>query len=64
LFLQGLDYGPERIKMLEEKAVLKQATDLEDCADMYVAIAKNTSMTGQKIAVGKLLTSIAFMILH
>jgi enoyl-[acyl-carrier-protein] reductase (NADH) len=39
------------IKTLEERAVLKQATDLGDCADMFVCIAKNTSMTGEFIKV-------------
>jgi len=37
--------------MLEDKASLKKVTDLGDCADMYVSIVKNTSMTGQRIAV-------------
>jgi len=38
---------------MEEKAALKMTTDLNDCADAFVMIAKNTSMTGQKIAVGE-----------
>jgi len=46
-------YSPEMIKTLEEKAVLKQTTDLSECADMFISIAKNQSLTGQKIAVGK-----------
>lgn len=40
------------IKTLEDKAALKKVTDLGDCADMYVSIVKNTSMTGQRVAVG------------
>ena len=28
-------------------------TKLEDCADTYVAVAKNTSLTGQEIQVGE-----------
>lgn len=36
-----------------EKATLKKATDLDDCADAFVMIAKNTSMTGQMVTVGK-----------
>lgn len=44
------------MEALKEKAALKDVTDLSECADMYVAIAKNTSMTGQKIAVGKTIT--------
>ena len=29
-------------------------TDLEDCADAFVAAAKNSSMTGQNIQIGKI----------
>jgi len=47
----GRLYSEEAIKAIEERAVLKKATDLEDCADMYVSIAQNTSMTGQRISV-------------
>lgn len=28
-------------------------TDLEDCADAFVAAAKNSSMTGQNIQIGE-----------
>lgn len=42
---------------MKEKAVLKMTTDLSDCADAFVMIAKNTSMTGQKISVGELKAS-------
>lgn len=28
-------------------------TDLNDCADLFVAVAKNSSITGQSIVVGK-----------
>jgi hypothetical protein len=48
-----LKYSPEAIKAIEERAVLKKVTDLGECADMFVSIVKNTSMTGQRIAVGK-----------
>jgi hypothetical protein len=41
------------IKGIKARAVLKKETDLEDCANMYIAIAKNSSMTGQRIQVGK-----------
>jgi hypothetical protein len=40
------------IKTLEDRAALKKVTDLGDCADMYVSIVKNTSMTGQRVAIG------------
>jgi hypothetical protein len=48
-----LKFPPEAIAAIKERAVLKKETDLEDCADIYVAIAKNSSMTGQRVAVGK-----------
>lgn len=33
--------------------MMRLQTDLGDCADAYVMVAKNTSMTGQNIQVGK-----------
>jgi hypothetical protein len=30
------------IKTLEERAVLKASTSLDECADMFVSIAKNS----------------------
>jgi len=47
----GARFGEEQIKIIKARAVLKKETDLEDCADMYVAIAKNSSMTGQRVQV-------------
>ncbi|TID13683.1 NAD(P)-binding protein [Venturia nashicola] len=47
----GQKFPAETVVALKQKAALKDVTDLDECADMYVAIAKNTSMTGQKIAV-------------
>ncbi|KAF1986672.1 NAD(P)-binding protein [Aulographum hederae CBS 113979] len=47
----GKKYPGEQIAALKERSVLKMETDLDDCADAFVMIAKNTSMTGQKIAV-------------
>jgi NAD(P)-dependent dehydrogenase (short-subunit alcohol dehydrogenase family) len=48
----GLRYG-DSIKALEERAILKKTTDLEDCAQAYVDTARNTSLTGQQIVIGK-----------
>lgn len=48
----GLLYSPEVIEMLKEKATLKRETEIDQCADAFVMIAKNTSMTGQRISVG------------
>ncbi|KAK8218617.1 short chain dehydrogenase/reductase family protein [Phyllosticta capitalensis] len=47
----GEQYPPEVIEAMKEKAALKTVTDLQDCADTYVMLAKNTSMTGAKIQV-------------
>jgi len=47
----GTKYDPKRVEDLREKSWLKKDTDLEDCAQAFVDIAKNSSMTGQKIQV-------------
>ncbi|ODH44287.1 hypothetical protein ACO22_00907 [Paracoccidioides brasiliensis] len=48
----GEKFLKEAINGYEEKAVLKHVPDLEDCADVFITLAKNTSMTGQQIQVG------------
>ena len=52
LRLQGLRYPKDKIDWMLDAARLKKATDLGDCADAFVMIAKNASMTGQQIQVG------------
>lgn len=47
----GLKYSPEKIAELAENSLLKRETDLQDCAQMFVDLARNTSMTGQSIVV-------------
>ncbi|CZS98528.1 hypothetical protein WAI453_005750 [Rhynchosporium graminicola] len=47
----GVKYSEEKVKEMNERAYLKKETDLGDCAQAYVDIARNTSMTGQKIQV-------------
>ncbi|GFF39806.1 granaticin polyketide synthase putative ketoacyl reductase 2 [Aspergillus lentulus] len=47
----GKKYGDTAIEWINQKAILKHETDLEDCANMFVTLAKNTSMTGQQIVV-------------
>ncbi|PVI07963.1 short chain dehydrogenase/reductase [Periconia macrospinosa] len=47
----GLKYSEERIAALKNKAALKHETYLDDCADAFVMLAKNTSMTGMRIQV-------------
>ncbi|KAF2085897.1 NAD(P)-binding protein [Saccharata proteae CBS 121410] len=48
----GNKYGDDKIAELKEQSALKTETDLDDCADAYVMLAKNTSITGQKFQVG------------
>jgi len=43
-------YG-DRIQGLKDMAALKKETDMGDCADIYISLAKNTSITGQNIHV-------------
>ncbi|KAF7894895.1 hypothetical protein EAF00_006709 [Botryotinia globosa] len=47
----GRTYSEEDQEKLKDKAYLKRVTDIEDCAQAFVDIAKNSSMTGQKIQV-------------
>ncbi|KAK0653435.1 Granaticin polyketide synthase putative ketoacyl reductase 2 [Lasiodiplodia hormozganensis] len=47
----GNQYGEERIASLKDRAALKKETDLQDCANVFVDLAKNTSITGAKIQV-------------
>ncbi|KAL9080526.1 MAG: hypothetical protein Q9159_007593 [Coniocarpon cinnabarinum] len=44
---------PDAKKVLTEKAVLKRIPSLEDTVDAFVMLAKNESMTGAKVQVGK-----------
>lgn len=37
--------------MVKDKAALKHETYLQDCADAFIMLAKNTSMTGMRIQV-------------
>ncbi|OAK95655.1 short chain dehydrogenase/reductase [Phaeosphaeriaceae sp. SRC1lsM3a] len=47
----GLKYPQERIETIKNMAALKHETYLEDCADAFVMLAKNSSMTGMRIQV-------------
>lgn len=47
----GNKYGPERIAYHKNLNALKHEVFLDDCAETYVMLAKNTSMTGAKITV-------------
>ncbi|KAH8734495.1 hypothetical protein BGZ61DRAFT_442632 [Ilyonectria robusta] len=52
----GLQLSEEQLAEEKDEAVLKHETYLDDCADMYVAVAKNSSLTGQEIVVDAGLT--------
>ncbi|KAL1597487.1 [acyl-carrier-protein] S-malonyltransferase [Nothophoma quercina] len=47
----GKKYSDERIAALTNTAALKKVTDLQDCVDAFVMLAKNSSMTGMRIQV-------------
>jgi len=47
----GLKYPKEDQESIKQRAALKQETKLDDCADAYIAAAKNASQTGQQIVV-------------
>lgn len=56
LLTEWLDTFPDSFRINgTERAVMKKAVDVEDCADAYIMIAKNSSMTGDFIKVGKYL---------
>jgi len=47
----GSQYSPERIKAIEERSALKKISDLEDTADLFITLAKNSSMTGVNVQI-------------
>lgn len=47
----GQKYPAEAKVAIKERAALKKETGLEDCADAFIAAAKNASQTGQQIQV-------------
>ncbi|CEO60120.1 hypothetical protein PMG11_04760 [Penicillium brasilianum] len=47
----GVRYSSEQIAAWKDKSTLKHEVFLDDCADMYVSLSKNTSMTGQQIVI-------------
>jgi len=44
-------FNDEQIKRMEQQALLKSSVDVEECAAMFLSIAKNDSITGQIITV-------------
>ncbi|QIW98061.1 hypothetical protein AMS68_003579 [Peltaster fructicola] len=47
----GARFGEDQLNALKARSALQKETDIEDCADAYIMLAKNTSMTGQNIIV-------------
>ncbi|KAJ4357902.1 uncharacterized protein N0V89_002479 [Didymosphaeria variabile] len=47
----GKKYSDEKIQWAKDTAALKHETDLQDCADAFIMLAKNTSITGARIQV-------------
>ncbi|EEQ87822.1 hypothetical protein RJZ56_002278 [Blastomyces dermatitidis] len=47
----GERFPKEAIQDYIDKVALKHVPELDDCADIFITIAKNTSMTGQQIQV-------------
>ena len=44
-------FSETQIEATKQRSLLKHATDVEECASMYLSIAQNDSMTGQIITV-------------
>jgi 3-oxoacyl-[acyl-carrier protein] reductase len=44
-------FTQEQIAKMQEAPIMKKATDVEDCAAMYIALLKNDNVTGQTICV-------------
>ncbi len=53
----GKLYSDEQIQTLAQAAPLKRVTDIGDCAAAFVALAKNSSTTGQNVVVDAGLTT-------
>ncbi len=49
----GEKYGALEIQAIADRAALKRTTNMEDCADTFIWLAKNGSITGQRLIVGK-----------
>ncbi|KAJ5496119.1 hypothetical protein N7539_001235 [Penicillium diatomitis] len=47
----GARFSDEQITAWKERSTLKHEVFLDDCADMYISLSKNTSMTGQQIVI-------------
>jgi NAD(P)-dependent dehydrogenase (short-subunit alcohol dehydrogenase family) len=56
----GRKFGEERIEGIKKAAVLRRETDLGDCADAFVMLARNGSITGQAVQVGESICAFSF----
>ncbi|KAF2659762.1 NAD(P)-binding protein [Lophiostoma macrostomum CBS 122681] len=52
----GMQFDEATIEAEKKEATLKHETYLDDCANVYISIAENTSLTGQAITVDSGLT--------
>ncbi|KAJ5947083.1 hypothetical protein N7466_000098 [Penicillium verhagenii] len=49
---QGQQFTQEKIKAMTDKMTLNKLPEVEDAAEMYLSIAKNSSMTGAAVQIG------------
>ncbi|EKV08373.1 Short chain dehydrogenase, putative [Penicillium digitatum] len=47
----GQGFSPDKIESWKNATTLKRAPEVEDCADMFVTLAKNASITGQTVQI-------------
>ncbi|KAJ5083749.1 hypothetical protein N7456_013176 [Penicillium angulare] len=53
----GQQFSQEKIDAMTDKMVLKKLPEVDDAAEMFISIAKNSSMTGQAVQIGMQLSS-------
>ncbi|OOQ83970.1 putative NADP(+)-dependent dehydrogenase [Penicillium brasilianum] len=51
----GQRFSPEQIKGWTDKTALGHLPEVEDTAEAYLSIARNSSMTGQAVQIGKII---------
>lgn len=47
----GRNFAPEAVEHFRQRSQLKRVVDVEDCANAFVMLAQNASITGQSIQV-------------
>ncbi|KAJ5257220.1 NADP(+)-dependent dehydrogenase [Penicillium angulare] len=53
----GQQFSQEKIDAMTDKMVLKKLPEVDDAAEAFISIAKNSSMTGQSVQIGMQLYS-------